>query len=95
MGTPHAGSDIATWASVLTNLAKIAKQANQDIIEVLKPGSQVLAGLQQEFHRLLEKRNRDGKPELKIFCFYEELPVMGIGMVSLGLHTSLVQLETK
>jgi protein SERAC1 len=82
MGTPHAGADLAAWASILTNLTKIAKHANQDIVEVLKPGSQILAGLQQEFHRLLERRKQDGKPQLKIFCIYEELPVTGIGMVS-------------
>jgi protein SERAC1 len=82
MGTPHAGADLATWASVLTKLAKVAKHANQDIVEVLKPGSQVLAGLQQEFHRLLDRRKQDRKPPLKIFCIYEELPVTGIGMVS-------------
>lgn len=44
--------------------------------------SQVLAGLQQEFHRLLKQREQDRKPQLKIFCFYEELPVAGIGMAS-------------
>jgi protein SERAC1 len=82
MGTPHAGADLATWASILTNIAKIARHANKDILEVLKPGSQVLAGLQQEFHRLLEQRKQDGKPQLNIFCFFEELPVVGIGMVS-------------
>jgi protein SERAC1 len=81
MGTPHAGADLAKWASVLANLAKVAKATNQDIVEVLKPGSQVLAGLEQEFHRILEKRRQDGKPQLKIFCIYEELPVNGIGMV--------------
>jgi hypothetical protein len=85
MGTPHAGANLAKWAAVLANLAKIAKSTNQDIVEALKPGSQVLAGLEQEFHRMLEKRRRDGNPALKVFCMYEELPVTGIGMVSLLL----------
>jgi hypothetical protein len=89
IGTPHAGADIAAWVSILTGLAKIAKHTNSDIVEVLKPGSQVLAGLQQEFHRLLEQRKQDDKPRLKIFCIYEELPVSGIGMVSGDLDIPL------
>jgi hypothetical protein len=32
MGTPHADADLATWASILTNIAKIARHANKDIL---------------------------------------------------------------
>jgi len=89
IGTPHASADIAAWISILTSLAKIAKHTNSDIVEVLKPGSQVLAGLQREFHRLLEQRKQDDKPQLKIYCIYEELPVSRIGMVSGDLDIPL------
>src|SRR5579871_4943003 len=90
MGTPHAGADITKWTPILMNLAKLVKNVNEDIMEVLKPGSQVLAGLQQEFHRLLARRAADNKSEFKIFCIYEEKPVVGIGMVS--VHTRIIPL---
>lgn len=89
MGTPHAGADLAVWASLLTNVAKIGKNANRDILDVLNPGSQVLAGLQQEFHILLERRRKDGKRELKIYCIFEELLVTGVGMVSFDHRYSM------
>lgn len=82
MGTPHAGADTAKLASILGNLVGLVKQVNSDIVGVLKPDSEVLAGLQQEFHRLLKQRAKNSKPEIKLFCFYEELPVTGIGTVS-------------
>jgi len=81
MGTPHSGSDAAALASNLSLLAKIVKCANRDIVDRLKPASEFLAGLQQDFHRLLRRRAQEALPCPKLFCFYEELPVIGVGMV--------------
>lgn len=54
---------------------------NIDIVQVLKPGSEMLANLQQEFHTMLDDRIRNQRKTIEIFCFYEELPVVGIGKV--------------
>ena len=83
MGTPHVGSNLARWAKVLTGLSNIVRKSNSEIIGVLKPGSEMLANLQQEFHTMLEKRSLDGKPPIRIFCFYEEIAVIGVGEASL------------
>lgn len=88
IGTPHAGSDATKWASVLVNFAKLATHVNRDITDVLESGSQVLASVQQEFHRLLARRAADKKSEVKIFCMFEELPVFAIGMVS-AVHNNV------
>lgn len=48
LGTPHTGSNLADWASILTNLSWIVRPTNKDIVNVLKPGSEMLANLQQE-----------------------------------------------
>ena len=81
MGTPHCGSTHADWATPLTRLSKALRQTNSQIVQVLKPGSEMLANLEQEFHTMLDDRIRNQKQTMEIFCFYEELPVTGIGKV--------------
>lgn len=82
MGTPHAGSSLADWAKILTGLSSVLRRTNKEIVNVLTPGSEVLANLQQEFHTMLNARRlKSQTTPLKIFCFFEELPVLGTGEV--------------
>ncbi len=76
LGTPHCGSDLASWAVLGTQMASILKCANKDIVAVLEPGSEMLRIVQQEFHKILRHRKNEGL-EIAITCFYEELPVLG------------------
>ena len=78
MGTPHAGADLANWAALFTKFTNLLRPTNHRIVEVLTPDSEVLAGIQKDFHTMLRAR----KPEINIMCFYEELPVAGVGLVS-------------
>lgn len=87
MGTPHLGSNKAAWAVPLTRLANVLRAANKEILQVLTPGSEMLANLQQEFHSMLEDYRQNHDKTLKIFCFYEELEVTGVGKVSSGNNT--------
>lgn len=82
IGTPHAGSGKADLLKPLTKLAKVLRPSNDAIVGVLKPGSEMLANLQQEFHGMLEDHRRNHGKLIKIFCFYEELEVEGLGKVS-------------
>jgi len=81
MGTPHCGSTYADWATPLTRLSKALRQTNSQIVQALKPGSEMLANLEHEFHTMLDDQIRNQKQTMEIFCFYEELPVIGIGKV--------------
>ncbi|KAF4465923.1 NB-ARC domain-containing protein [Fusarium albosuccineum] len=81
MGTPHSGAGLANMASTLARLVKIFKPTNREIISVLKPSSEVLANLQQEFHRMIERRSREGKRDMQLFCFFEELPMERVGII--------------
>lgn len=58
------------------------KQTNSQIVEVLKSDSEVLARIQTEFHTMLRARAKNGDQPIEITCFYEELPLPGIGIVS-------------
>ncbi|KAL8879177.1 MAG: hypothetical protein Q9198_003165 [Flavoplaca austrocitrina] len=48
LGTPHTGSNLADWASILTKFSSILRPTNKSIVNVLQPGSEMLANLQQE-----------------------------------------------
>ena len=82
LGTPHHGADLAAWANFGTTIAKTIKHVNTEIISVLKPGSEMLARVQDEFHGLLRRR-RDEESGIAITCFYEELPLHLIGKVNI------------
>jgi protein SERAC1 len=83
MGTPHAGSDLARWGKIVSGLGNLLHHANSEIVAVLKPGSEMLQNVQEEFHLMQETRSTQGKSVIKIFCFYEEIPVFGVGEVCL------------
>jgi protein SERAC1 len=78
MGTPHTGSHLADWTSILTKLSAVVRATNGAIVRILQPGSEMLANLQQEFHTMLDARQSQGKPVPRIYCFFEELPFNNI-----------------
>ena len=80
LGTPHHGADLAAWAKFGSDIAKIVKHVNTDIVSLLKPRSEMLARVQAGFHGLLRRRKDEGL-EIAITCFYEELPLHIVGKV--------------
>ena len=78
-GTPHRGSDSASWGLMASNLAKAAQMdVNDAILRDLDPssGSSKLLELRRDFHDLLQD-SRQQSP-FKLYTFQEEL-----GMTSL------------
>jgi protein SERAC1 len=82
LGTPHHGSALAQWAEMLAKSLGLIKQTNPEIITVLKSDSEVLARIQDNFHTMIRARNLSGLQPIEITCFFEELPLPGIGVVS-------------
>ncbi|KFZ17137.1 hypothetical protein V502_04730 [Pseudogymnoascus sp. VKM F-4520 (FW-2644)] len=81
LGTPHAGSNKATWAAPVTLLSSVFfRKTNRRIVQLLEIDSEVLANLRQEFHSILHDERRAAK-RIAICCFYEELAVFGIGKI--------------
>jgi hypothetical protein len=91
LGTPHHGSDLASWAAVCAKIAKKFKDTNVEIVNTLKPESEVLRDTQDEFGQLLESRKNEGR-KIQITCFYEELGMSVVGQVML---IQLLLFETK
>jgi protein SERAC1 len=87
MGTPHAGSSIAPWASKLSEFIGLIKQTNSDILDPLKRDSAMLALIKEGFFEMLRVRRSEGKSPIQITCFFEQLPLPLVGTVSLVLVT--------
>ncbi|KAG9229223.1 Alpha/Beta hydrolase protein, partial [Amylocarpus encephaloides] len=81
LGTPHCGASAANWATVLGSIVNVVKTTNTGLLNVLKPDSQVLARIQGDFHSMLRMSSAQGVTQLKITCFFEELPVRGVGEI--------------
>ncbi|KAK1460891.1 hypothetical protein CMEL01_15188 [Colletotrichum melonis] len=81
LGTPHHGSALAVWAERLGKSVGVLKQTNTEILGVLRPESEVLAEIQDNFHNITQSQTKAGVGTIQITCFYEELPLPGIGLV--------------
>jgi hypothetical protein len=81
LGTPHHGAGLAKWAEVVARSIGLVKQTNPDILEVLRRDSEVLARIQDGFHTMVKARKLVEPPPIEVICFYEELPVLGFGLV--------------
>jgi protein SERAC1 len=83
LGTPHHGSGLAQWAEKLAQAIGLLKQTNQQILAVLESDSEVLARIQDSFHVLIRSRAQEKLPPVEVTCFFEELPLPVVGIVSL------------
>jgi len=63
----------------------LINQTNSKIFEILRIDSEVLARIQTDFHTMLRARLGKGKKPMTITCFYEELPIPGIGENHMGM----------
>ncbi|RSL83110.1 hypothetical protein CEP52_016800, partial [Fusarium oligoseptatum] len=81
LGTPHHGAGLARWAELVSRSIGLVKQTNANIVQVLRRGSEVLARIQDSFHTMVKARATEGLPSIEISCFYEELPLPGVGLV--------------
>ncbi|RYP18173.1 hypothetical protein DL767_009885 [Monosporascus sp. MG133] len=81
LGTPHQGAGLARCAELLSQSIGVIKQTNTEIVEVLKRESDMLAQIQDSFHAMVMARSREDLWPIEISCFYEELPLPGVGQV--------------
>lgn len=84
LGTPHYGFSLAFWAERLAKVIGILQQTNPEIVKALQADSEVLAQIQHSFLTMIRSRNQDGLPLIDITCFFEEIPLPGVGIVCLA-----------
>lgn len=78
--TPHRGSWAADWAKIPAWALGQVKSTNRNILDVLQINNQYLEFLQTSFLSMLRDLDKKGRP-LQISCFFEELPMPGIGTI--------------
>ena len=82
IGTPHSGSGLAHYAQLFSKHLGLIFPSNTDILDVLKTESEVLARIQSSFHTMIRARDQQALPPIRITCFFEELEVYPVGLVS-------------
>lgn len=72
LGTPHSGATKAKYGTILRRFTSLFVDTSS-LLDTLEPMSEVLANLQQDFHRMLEQR-KEAERGIDILCCVEELP---------------------
>ena len=80
MGTPHKGSWMADWAKIPASAVGLFKSANKSLLEILETDNQLLESIQVEFWSMV-RGLREGGRRFEVTCFFEELPLPGVGKV--------------
>jgi protein SERAC1 len=57
------------------------KQTSHSIVQVLRQDSEVLARIQDSFHKIIKDSHKNELQPIEVTCFYEELPLPGVGLV--------------
>ena len=81
LGTPHHGAGLAKWAKVVVRFIGLVKHTNPEIVNVLRYDSEVLSRIRHGFYTVIKARTEVEPPPIEIACFYEEVPVIGVGLV--------------
>ena len=77
---------MATYAEAVVRFLKhVRKQVNQDIVVALKQNSNILNDVENAFDRWVRNKAAD----IDITCFYEELGLPIVGVVSIESFPSM------
>ncbi|KAF4338214.1 hypothetical protein FBEOM_7899 [Fusarium beomiforme] len=80
LGTPHRGSWMADWARIPTSALGIVKSTNKSLLKILETDDKYLQSVQDRFWSMVREQQKAGR-DLEVTCFYEELPLSGVGKV--------------
>jgi hypothetical protein len=78
MSTPHKGSWMANWARIPAAAVGLVKSTNKSLLGILETDNQLLESIQVEFLSMVRALREGGTP-FEVTCFYEELPLSGVG----------------
>jgi hypothetical protein len=83
LGTPHRGSDTASWGKIAFGVSKIFLQnPNVGLLRSLESNSDILERISQQFVSIVEDNSIFSRAKrLKIHSFSEELPYHGVTIV--------------
>ncbi|KXH63433.1 hypothetical protein CSAL01_04547 [Colletotrichum salicis] len=80
LGTPHRGSWMADWARIPASALGIVKSINKSLLKILETDDKYLQSVQDRFWLMVREQQKAGRA-LEVTCFFEELPLPGVGKV--------------
>ncbi|UPK91511.1 hypothetical protein LCI18_002446 [Fusarium solani-melongenae] len=80
LGTPHRGSWMADWARIPASALGIVKSTNTSLLKILETDDKYLQSVQDRFWSMVREQQKAGR-DLEVTCFFEELPLSGVGKV--------------
>lgn len=80
LGTPHRGSWMADWARIPAAALGIVKSTNKSLLKILETDDAYLQSVQDRFWSMVREQQKAGR-DLEVTCFFEELPLSGVGKV--------------
>ncbi|KAI8278876.1 hypothetical protein K4K60_005893 [Colletotrichum sp. SAR11_57] len=80
MGTPHRGSWMADWARMPASALGIVKSTSKSLLKILETDDKYLQSVQDRFWSMVREQQKAGR-DLEVTCFFEELPLYGVGKV--------------
>lgn len=80
MGTPHKGAWMADWTKIPASALGFVKSTNTMLLDVLQRDNQLLESIQVDFLAMVRQLREEGRG-LEVTCFFEELPLGGVGKV--------------
>ncbi|KAI6771494.1 hypothetical protein HG531_009119 [Fusarium graminearum] len=80
LGTPHRGSWMAKWADIPASALGVVKSINKSLLKILETDNKYLESVQDRFWSMVREQQKAGR-DLEITCFFEELPLSGVGKV--------------
>ncbi|KAJ5403872.1 alpha/beta-hydrolase [Penicillium cosmopolitanum] len=80
VGTPHKGAWMADWAKIPASALGFVKSSDVFLLDVLQRNNQLLESVQVDFLAMIRQLREEGRG-LEVTCFFEELPILGAGMI--------------
>ncbi|GFF56469.1 hypothetical protein IFM51744_08909 [Aspergillus udagawae] len=77
MGTPHHGSSLARWGHTVARYMGTFRSTNADLVGSLRLGNSELGQIAEDFQHLIRRED----VRMMVFCFYETLPIHGVGKI--------------
>lgn len=71
---------MAVWANIPASALGFLKSTNTKLLDILKRDGQLLESIQTDFLAMVREL-REARRDIKIMCFYEELPLPIVGKV--------------
>ncbi|KAL6409349.1 hypothetical protein AUP68_05722 [Ilyonectria robusta] len=80
LGTPHRGSWMTDWARIPASALGIVKSINKSLLKILETDDTYLQSVHDRFWSMVREQQQAGR-DLEFTCFFEELPLSGVGKV--------------